>query len=154
MGQPRAPELWSNRHVFGEFAGGFVKYNKHRPALAVMAAVRPLIGIPADRRMLGLHPFHVVGDNYARAVLDGAGGLPLLIPALAEELGMDELLARLDGVMFTGSASNVSRITIRDPPASPEPCTIRRGTRPRCLSFARPWRPVFRCWGSVADSRK
>jgi putative glutamine amidotransferase len=68
---------------------------------------RPLIGIPADRRMLGLHPYHVVGDKYARAVLDAAGGLPLLIPALAEELGLDELLARLDGVMFTGSHSNV-----------------------------------------------
>ena len=47
-------------------------------------SARPLIGIPADRRMLGLHPFHVVGDKYARAVLDAAGGLPLLIPALAE----------------------------------------------------------------------
>jgi len=57
--------------------------------------------------MLGLHPFHVVGDKYARAVLDGADGLPLLIPALAEELGMDELLSRLDGLMFTGSPSNV-----------------------------------------------
>lgn len=70
-------------------------------------AARPLIGIPADRRMLGPHPFHVVGDKYARAVLDAAGGLPLLIPALAEELGTDELLERLDGVMLTGSHSNV-----------------------------------------------
>jgi putative glutamine amidotransferase len=68
---------------------------------------RPLIGIPADRRMLGLHPFHVVGDKYARAVLDAAGGLPLLIPALAEELGTDELLERLDGLLLTGSPSNV-----------------------------------------------
>lgn len=68
---------------------------------------RPLIGIPADRRMLGLHPYHVVGDKYARAVLDAAGCLPLLIPALAQELGLDELLERLDGVMFTGSYSNV-----------------------------------------------
>lgn len=70
-------------------------------------AIRPLIGIPADRRMLGLHPFHVVGEKYARALLDGAGAVPLVIPALAEELGLDELLERLDGVMFTGSASNV-----------------------------------------------
>jgi putative glutamine amidotransferase len=72
-----------------------------------MARVRPLIGIPADRRTLGLHPFHVVGEKYARAVLEVAGGLPLLIPALAEELGMDELLERLDGLVFTGSPSNV-----------------------------------------------
>lgn len=81
--------------------------------------VRPLIGIPADRRMLGLHPYHVVGDKYARAVLDAAGGLPLLIPALAEELGLDELLERLDGVMFTGSHSNVEPHHYSGPPSDP-----------------------------------
>jgi len=80
---------------------------------------RPLIGIPADRRMLGLHPYHVVGDKYARAVLDAAGGLPLLIPALAEELGLDELLARLDGVMFTGSHSNVEPHHYSGSPSEP-----------------------------------
>jgi putative glutamine amidotransferase len=84
-----------------------------------MAAVRPLIGIPADRRVLGLHPFHVVGDKYARAVLDGARGLPLLIPALAEELGLDELLQRLDGVVFTGSASNVEPHLYAGEPSDP-----------------------------------
>jgi putative glutamine amidotransferase len=84
-----------------------------------MAAVRPLIGIPADRRVLGLHPFHVVGEKYARAVLDGAGALPLVVPALAEELGMDELLNRLDGVMFTGSPSNVEPHHYSGPPSDP-----------------------------------
>jgi putative glutamine amidotransferase len=84
-----------------------------------MAAARPLIGIPADRRMLGQHPFHVVGDKYARAVLDGAGGLPLLVPALAEELGLDDLLARLDGVMFTGSPSNVEPHHYAGTPSDP-----------------------------------
>jgi putative glutamine amidotransferase len=84
-----------------------------------MAAARPLIGIPADRRMLGLHPFHVVGEKYARAVLDAAGGLPLLVPALAEELGLDELLDRLDGVMFTGSPSNVEPHRYSGPASDP-----------------------------------
>ena len=69
--------------------------------------------------MLGLHPYHVVGDKYARAVLDAAGGLPLLIPALAEELGLDELLVRLDGVMFTGSHSNVEPHHYSGPPSDP-----------------------------------
>ena len=84
-----------------------------------MAAVRPLIGLPADRRVLGLHPFHVVGDKYARAVLEGAAGLPLLIPALAEELGMDELLGRLDGIVFTGSPSNVEPHHYSGPASDP-----------------------------------
>jgi putative glutamine amidotransferase len=72
-----------------------------------MAPVRPLIGIPADRRMVGAHPFHMVGEKYARAVIEAADAAPLLIPALAEELGFDELLQRLDGLLFTGSPSNV-----------------------------------------------
>jgi len=80
---------------------------------------RPLIGIPADRRMLGLHPFHVVGDKYARAVLDAAGGLPMLIPALAEELGTDELLERLDGLLLTGSPSNVEPHHYAGTPSDP-----------------------------------
>ena len=84
-----------------------------------MAFVRPLIGIPADRRTLALHPFHVVGEKYARAVLDAAGGLPLLIPSLAEELGMDELLERLDGVVFTGSPSNVEPHHYSGPASAP-----------------------------------
>jgi putative glutamine amidotransferase len=72
-----------------------------------MAPVRPLIGIPADRRMVGAHPFHMVGEKYARAVIEAADAAPLLIPALAEELRFDELLQRLDGLLFTGSPSNV-----------------------------------------------
>jgi putative glutamine amidotransferase len=84
-----------------------------------MAAARPLIGIPADRRMLGQHPFHVVGEKYARAVLDGAGGLPLLVPALAEELALDDLISRLDGLVFTGSPSNVEPLHYSGPPSDP-----------------------------------
>ena len=72
-----------------------------------MALPRPLIGIPADRRIVGLHPFHMVGEKYVRAILEGSGALPLLIPSLGEELGLDELLQRLDGILFTGSPSNV-----------------------------------------------
>ena len=84
-----------------------------------MASVRPVIGIPADRRVLGQHPFHVVGEKYARAVLDGARALPLLIPAFAEELGMDELLERVDGLVFTGSPSNVEPHHYSGPPSDP-----------------------------------
>jgi len=84
-----------------------------------MASVRPLIGIPADRRMVGAHPFHMVGEKYARAVLDAAGAAPLLIPALADELGFEELLERLDGLLFTGSPSNVEPHRYEGPPSAP-----------------------------------
>ena len=69
--------------------------------------------------MIGRHPFHTVGDKYVRAVLDAADGLPLLIPALAEELRLDELVERLDGLVFTGSPSNVEPHHYEGPPSEP-----------------------------------
>ena len=84
-----------------------------------MAAARPLIGIPADRRMVGLHPFHMVGEKYARAVLDAADAAPVLIPALAGELGLEGLLERFDGLLFTGSPSNVEPQHYEGAPSAP-----------------------------------
>ena len=69
--------------------------------------------------MVGNHPFHMVGEKYARAVMDAAGAVPLLIPSLAEELGFDELLERLDGLVFTGSPSNVEPHRYQGPPSEP-----------------------------------
>ena len=57
--------------------------------------------------MVGPHPFHMVGEKYARAVLEAADALPLLIPSFGEELRLDDLVQRLDGILFTGSPSNV-----------------------------------------------
>lgn len=84
-----------------------------------MAPARPLIGISADRRMVGAHPFHMVGEKYARAVLEAADAAPVMIPALAEELRFDELLQRLDGLVFTGSPSNVEPRLYQGPPSAP-----------------------------------
>ena len=84
-----------------------------------MASARPIIGIPADRRIVGLHPFHMVGEKYARAVLTASNAIPLLIPSLGEELGMDELLSRLDGILFTGSPSNVEPRHYDGTPSAP-----------------------------------
>jgi putative glutamine amidotransferase len=69
--------------------------------------------------MVGAHPFHMVGEKYARAVLDAAGAAPLLIPSLADELGFDELLQRLDGLLFTGSPSNVEPHLYAGAPSAP-----------------------------------
>jgi putative glutamine amidotransferase len=57
--------------------------------------------------MLGAHPFHAVGEKYILPLLDAAGALPLLIPSLGPELALEALLEELDGVLFTGSPSNV-----------------------------------------------
>jgi putative glutamine amidotransferase len=84
-----------------------------------MASARPLIGIPADRRTVGPHPFHMVGEKYARAVLEAADALPLLIPAFGEELRLDELVQSLDGILFTGSPSNVEPHHYQGTPSEP-----------------------------------
>ncbi len=57
--------------------------------------------------MLGPHPFHAVGEKYITAILRQAGALPLLIPSLGDELDLPELMSELDGLLFTGSPSNV-----------------------------------------------
>jgi putative glutamine amidotransferase len=68
---------------------------------------RPVVGIPCCVKVLGPHPFHVVGDKYMRAVSDGAGAIPFPIAALGDWWDVDDLLDRLDGLLITGSPSNV-----------------------------------------------
>jgi len=68
----------------------------------------PLIGIPVDVRRMDDQPFHVVGEKYITAVSDAANALPLLIPALGHRFDLDGLVQRLDGLMLTGSPSNVA----------------------------------------------
>jgi len=84
-----------------------------------MSFRRPVIGLPADRRMIGRHPFHAVGEKYIRAVVEAAGAIPFLIPSLGEGLDLDEVLERLDGVLFTGSPSNVEPHHYEGEPSAP-----------------------------------
>ncbi len=67
----------------------------------------PLVGLPCDRKQFGHHPFQAVGEKYVRAVVDGAGCLPVLLPSLAPPLGHDDLLDQLDGLLLTGAPSNI-----------------------------------------------
>lgn len=68
----------------------------------------PIVGIPCDHRMVGKHPFHMAGEKYIRAVREGAGAVTLLIPSLPAPIPPEEILAAVDGLLFTGSPSNVS----------------------------------------------
>jgi putative glutamine amidotransferase len=68
---------------------------------------KPLIGITADRRLTGKQYSHVVGEKYVCAVAEGAGAIPVLVPALGASLDLDALLQCCDGLLLTGSESNV-----------------------------------------------
>jgi putative glutamine amidotransferase len=78
-----------------------------------------LIGVPADLRHIDGMPFHAVGDKYVRAVLTAAHGLPLVLPAFGGLYDIPALVQSLDGIMLSGSPSNVHP-SHYDTPASPE----------------------------------
>ena len=66
---------------------------------------KPMVLIPSCNRLVGLHPFHIAGKKYIDAVRL-AGGLPLIVPSLAAD-EMDAALDLADGILLTGSPSNV-----------------------------------------------
>ena len=68
---------------------------------------KPVVLIPADVKQIGEHPFHAVGQKYILAAAQAAGALPLLVPAISDHMDIEELVAMADGVMLTGSPSNV-----------------------------------------------
>jgi putative glutamine amidotransferase len=82
-------------------------------------STRPVIGVPACRRILDPHPFHIVGEKYLQALIDGADALPLIIPVLAEHLDIEEILTQVDGVFLTGSPSNVDPRHYAGKPSEP-----------------------------------
>jgi putative glutamine amidotransferase len=73
-----------------------------------MQGKQPLVGVISDRRLVGIHPFHMAGEKYLQAVVDGADAYPVILPSLDEGLDVVGLLERLDGLLLTGSPSNVA----------------------------------------------
>lgn len=67
----------------------------------------PMIGVPADVRLIDGQPFHVVGDKYVRAVMLASEAVPFIVPAFGELHDVPALIQRLDGLLLTGSPSNV-----------------------------------------------
>ncbi len=68
---------------------------------------------------MGHHYFHCVGEKYINAVALGAHATPVLIPALGEALNVRELLADFDGLLLTGSPSNVEPHRYQGPASDP-----------------------------------
>ena len=79
----------------------------------------PLIGVTACTKQIGLHPYHVTGDKYVRAVAVAAKGLPLILPSLAELIDPADIIDGLDGLLFTGSPSNIEPHLYLGPASAP-----------------------------------
>jgi putative glutamine amidotransferase len=64
-----------------------------------------VVGVPACAKSFDDLPAHVAPARYAEALMGGAGALPVLLPPVGAEMLF--LLDRLDGLVLSGSPSNV-----------------------------------------------
>ena len=49
----------------------------------------------------------MAGEKYLKAIIEAANAVPLIIPVLADDLAIDELVDQVDGVLLTGSPSDI-----------------------------------------------
>ena len=77
----------------------------------------PVVGICCNHRDDDGHISHAVSEKYVTAALQGAGVMPILLPAFGDRIDPEDLLDRLDGVMLTGGASNVEPHHYDGPPS-------------------------------------
>ncbi|KWD85094.1 gamma-glutamyl-gamma-aminobutyrate hydrolase family protein [Burkholderia ubonensis] len=80
---------------------------------------RAIVAVTADRMMRGAHPTHAAGEKYLAALVDGAGVLAFVLPALGMRQPVDALVAAVDGLLFTGSHSNVEPHRYGGPASAP-----------------------------------
>ncbi|AZO10133.1 MULTISPECIES: gamma-glutamyl-gamma-aminobutyrate hydrolase family protein [unclassified Mesorhizobium] len=68
---------------------------------------QPLVAVSSDVRQFDNYTWHAAPQQYLEAAIAGAGVFPLVVPSFGDQLDLDELLSSVDGVMITGSKSNV-----------------------------------------------
>jgi putative glutamine amidotransferase len=73
-----------------------------------MSTARPVLGVIACKRQVGVEPAQAVMERYVRAAMTHADVAALIIPSLADLMSAAEVAPRLDGVLLTGTPSNVA----------------------------------------------
>ncbi len=91
-----------------------------------MSGARPVLGVTCCNRRMGGEAGQAVIDRYVEAAMRWADAAALLVPALPGLMSAREVIGRLDGVLLTGSPSNV------EPPTRQAPS----------IPIATPWRWV------------
>ena len=69
--------------------------------------LQPLVAVSTDVKHVDNYDWHAAPKQYLEAAIAGAGVFPVLVPSFGDRLDLDQLLASVDGVMLTGSKSNV-----------------------------------------------
>ncbi len=67
----------------------------------------PVVLVSPDVRSFQGYDWHAAPQTYLEATLSRAGAMPLVLPAFGERIDFDAVLDRVDGVVCTGSRSNV-----------------------------------------------
>ncbi len=75
---------------------------------------RPVLGIIACQRTVGIEPAQAVMERYIRAAMVHADVAALIVPSLPDLMSAAEVAPRLDGILLTGSPSNVDPARYRD----------------------------------------
>ena len=80
--------------------------------------MKPLVGISCCTKLFGAFgmPNHAASDTYVQATDHIVGAVPVLLPANGQRADFETLLARLDGLILTGSRSNVQPTLYGGPP--------------------------------------
>jgi putative glutamine amidotransferase len=69
--------------------------------------MQAIVAVVADVREFDNYRWHAAPETYLEAAMGVAGFLPLIVPAFGERIDFEDLLTRVDGVMLTGSKTNV-----------------------------------------------
>jgi putative glutamine amidotransferase len=68
---------------------------------------QPLIAVISDVREFDNYTWHCAPQTYLEAAISIAGVTPIIVPAFAERIDIEAILNCVDGVMATGSKTNV-----------------------------------------------
>ncbi|HJL75443.1 MAG TPA: gamma-glutamyl-gamma-aminobutyrate hydrolase family protein [Candidatus Marinimicrobia bacterium] len=80
----------------------------------------PIIGISTCYAQQGMFNYHQTGEKYIAAIINAIDGFPILIPALADKLDHEKLFSTIDGILLTGSYSNVEPHRYNGPASKPD----------------------------------
>lgn len=69
---------------------------------------KPIILVTADVKAMDNYDWHAAPSTYLNAVAAGSDAIPLILPSLDIEERLEDILDRIDGVLATGSKSNVN----------------------------------------------
>jgi putative glutamine amidotransferase len=97
------------------FAARIAEYS---PSMRSARVVKPLIGISCCTKQFGIFgmPNHAASNTYVETTDQLLHGVPVLVPANGPTADIETLLERLDGIMLTGSRSNVHPSYYDGPP--------------------------------------